>query len=487
VYPWIDRPRCIEIEPIVSAPTPLRNKCEFTIGYRYLFDETATDNDSIENTNESKDGTTAAPQPDVAEGELKGDNSDQPITEQREPRKVPACGFLVTGWAGGVSFSDSLNNIPSEGSALVKIMNDFLATSPLEPYDTTTHTGFWRLLTVRTSRRTQECMVIIQHTPVSGGAGDANSNKEDSSSPLDYTEAFAIEKERLIAVLTKAILVAEEAELPPLKVTSIFFQEFGGLSTPPPEHPVQHAYGKTHLTEKLGKCLFQISPGAFFQVNTGGAEMLYQLAVEKVREVSSENPEKTLLFDVCCGTGTIGLTMMKEGVVGSVVGVDISEPAIEDAKKNAELNGFACSDDGNVDDKNNGSQSSKSTRFVAARAEQVLADEIRKAKKRHKDMNFIVVVDPAREGLHADVVKTIRMNEQISRLVYVSCNPTATLTRDAVLLCCPPTKRYTGRPFRVTSAAPVDMFPLTNHCEMVMTFDRVSDAEMSNDTTATKK
>ena len=88
------------------------------------------------------------------------------------------------------------------------------------------------------------------------------------------------------------------------------------------------------------------------------------------------------------------------------------------------------------------------------------------------------MVDPAREGLHADVVKAIRSNQRISRLVYVSCNPTATLVRDAALFCSPPTKRYTGRPFRITSAQPVDMFPLTNHCEMVMTFDRLTEEEM---------
>jgi tRNA (uracil-5-)-methyltransferase len=202
-------------------------------------------------------------------------------------------------------------------------------------------------------------------------------------------------------------------------------------------------------------------------VNTEGAEILYQLAVDKVREVS-ENPEKTLLFDVCCGTGTIGLTCMKEGAVGQVIGVDISEPAIEDAKKNAVLNGYGTSSDD--------SDSHSQTRFVAARAEQVLGREIQKAKQ--LDMKFVAVVDPAREGLHADVVKALRSNEEIGRLVYISCNPTATLPRDAALLCAPPTKRYGGRPFRIVSATPVDMFPLTNHCEMIMTFDRLSDAEM---------
>jgi tRNA (uracil-5-)-methyltransferase len=154
------------------------------------------------------------------------------------------------------------------------------------------------------------------------------------------------------------------------------------------------------------------------------------------------------------------LTCLKEGAVGSVVGVDISAPAIEDAKINAELNGFGSSGD-----------AKKRTRFVAARAEKVLSAEIGKAKT--SGLKFVAVVDPAREGLHADVVKTLRMNERIDRIVYVSCNPTATLVRDAALLCGPPTKRYPGRAFLVESAKPVDMFPLTNHCEMVMTFDRL--------------
>lgn len=222
-------------------------------------------------------------------------------------------------------------------------------------------------------------------------------------------------------------------------------------------------YGKLFLTEILGKCTFQISPGAFFQVNTEGAEILYRLAVEKVKEVAKE-PEKTLLFDVCCGTGTIGITCMKEGAVGQVVGVDISEPAIADAKRNAEINGYP--------------HDSNTTRFIASRAEHVLHDEINQSKRSDDDRHFAVIVDPARDGLHPDVIRTIRINERIERVVYVSCNPTGTLVRDALLLCQPPTKKYSGRPFKVTSAKPVDMFPLTDHCEMVMTFDRLSNEEL---------
>lgn len=222
-------------------------------------------------------------------------------------------------------------------------------------------------------------------------------------------------------------------------------------------------------------------------MNTEGAEILYQLVVDKVREVSQPDPAQTLLFDVCCGTGTIGITCLKAGVVGKVVGVDISEPAINDAIRNAVLNGYTTDPINTDTAQDNTSGNLTSTRFVASRAELVLGKEIQNAKQRprdsdnhetNKDMKFVAVVDPAREGLHADVVKAIRSNQRISRLVYVSCNPTATLVRDAALFCSPPTKRYTGRPFRITSAQPVDMFPLTNHCEMVMTFDRLTEEEM---------
>ena len=226
-------------------------------------------------------------------------------------------------------------------------------------------------------------------------------------------------------------------------------------------------------------------------MNTEGAEILYQMVVDKVREASQPNPTQTILFDVCCGTGTIGITCLKAGVVGQVVGVDISEPAIADANRNAILNGYTTNQMSTGDDKSNDNDcNNPSTRFVASRAELVLGREILNAKQRQRQndetndtmrkMKFVAVVDPAREGLHADVVKAIRSNQRITRLVYVSCNPTATLVRDAALFCSPPTKRYTGRPFRITSAQPIDMFPLTNHCEMVMTFDRLTEEEMNN-------
>ena len=416
-YDWMKGKRSIEVKDIITVPTPIRNKVEFTFGYRYLTDETVKE---AQSASEAK---------------------------KTEPPKVPAVGFMVLGWAGGVSRPHGCPNIGSEFCAVCDLFDDFLKDSPLPPYDASAHTGFWRFLTIRASRRTRQCMLVIVHSPTSGGQGEQ----------VDWSATVDQERERLLAMLQKAKLPVPNQE--PIEITSVYFQEYEGLSNPKPDDPVTLAYGKPTIEEQLGKCIFHISPGAFFQVNTPGAEILFAKVVEKVKEVS-EDPQNTLLFDVCCGTGTIGLTCMKEGVVGKVVGIDISQAAIRDAKKNAEANGYVST--GNA----------ATTRFVASRAEHVMQKEIAKASH-GSQMKFVAVVDPAREGLHADVIRALRATEGIDRIVYVSCNPTGSLINDAGLLCTPPTKKYKGMPFEVESAQPVDMFPLTSHCEMIMVFDRV--------------
>ena len=326
-------------------------------------------------------------------------------------------------------------------------------------------------------------MIIVIHAAPEGAAG-----ARECGSDSYGRDVFEKEKERLVSMLTKDCIPMPDRTLPdlpmaadekdivakdnttaaadksatasiPFKVSSIFFQEYNGLSHPTPNDPVQHVYGEKHILDILGKNTFQISPGAFFQVTTVGAEVLYDEVADRVRDVS-ENPADTLLLDVCCGTGTIGLHCMKEGVAGRVLGVDISEPAIEDAKANAVRNGYG--DEG-------------VTRFVASRAELVLAEELQKPGVKGKPI--VAVVDPAREGLHADVIRALRCSPQIRRLVYVSCNPTGSLTNDAASLCQLPTKKYKGLPFKPTLAQPVDMFPLTSHCELVITFDRMTEEE----------
>lgn len=419
LYAWLKSKRSIPVNDVIASPQhqAYRNKNEFTFGYR-----------TIEPT-------------------IGGDD----VGKQR----IPSTGFLAAGWSGGVSRPHLCMNVPWEACAVADLVEDFLQSSPIPPYDSKSHCGVWRILTIRSSKRTKECMIIIQHAPPTGGLG--------GSQKQDYSHVFVSERERLLKMLVDRDLPMAERPVDvedpyfPLRVTSVFFQEYDGLSTPPPEHPVQHLYGKTFLTEQLGDCRFQISPGAFFQVNTECAELLYQIVVDKIKEVS---PADSLLLDVCCGTGSIGLTCMKQGAVSEVVGVDISEPAIVDAHANAKLNG--------LEDK---------VRFISSKAESVMSHETNKLKNRGADRSVVAVVDPAREGLHQDVIRAIRMTESIQRLIYVSCNPTGSLIQDAAILCSPPSKRFKGRAFRPSFAQPVDMFPLSDHCEMVMVFDRLTEED----------
>eukprot|EP00979_Chaetoceros_neogracilis_P009923 scaffold2299_cov156-Chaetoceros_neogracile.AAC.1 len=458
LYAWLKERSPIQNSKILGAPRKIeyRNKCELTFGYRHSHELDANgqpmpikvdaSTEAETDTNTSEDGKTE---------------------EKMKIVKTPAVGFMAGGWSGGVSNPHCLSNIPDVVCGIADVINTFLDTSSVPPYNAREHRGIWRTVTIRSSERTKQCMVIIVHAPASGGAG----RREDGSD--DYSAAFEGEKERLVKMLTEKISkptrtypgCSEEKAKPgenefcDIAITSLFFQEFEGLSNPPPQHPVQHLYGNKIIEEKLLQCEFQISPGAFFQVTTEGAEQLYRVVVDKVKEVAS-TPKDTLLFDICCGTGTIGLTCMKEGAVGKVVGIDIAEPAIKDAIMNATRNGYSDSDG--------------STRFVASRAEVAMKKEVQNVAR---GTPLVAVVDPARDGLHQDVIKALRNEFSLQRIVYVSCNPTGSLVKDAALLCSPCTKKYRGLPFKITSAQPVDMFPHTDHCEMVMVFDRMTQEE----------
>jgi tRNA (uracil-5-)-methyltransferase len=158
--------------------------------------------------------------------------------------------------------------------------------------------------------------------------------------------------------------------------------------------------------------------------------------------------DKTLLLDICCGTGTIGLIMSDN--VQRVVGLELVPAAIEDAKANAELNSVTKAS------------------FVCGKAESTLGKVIHE----HRDqMDFAVgIVDPPRSGLHNDVLTALRASS-LKRIVYVSCNAT-TLADNVARLAGPTTAKYKGAPFIPVVGVAVDMFPHTPHCEVVMMLER---------------
>ena len=176
------------------------------------------------------------------------DSKNDATETNNDIKQIPAVGFLAAGWAGGVTSPHCLQNTPDWACSIADILNDYLPKSRLKPYDSKVHRGFFRSFTIRCSLRTREIMIIVVHAPAKGGVGAM----EDGSD--DFSSVFEEEKEKLVYLLTRDVLKVPRREFPEgfkredcpdgesceeLRVTSVFFQEFDGLSQPGPDHPVQ--------------------------------------------------------------------------------------------------------------------------------------------------------------------------------------------------------------------------------------------------------
>jgi 23S rRNA (uracil1939-C5)-methyltransferase len=179
---------------------------------------------------------------------------------------------------------------------------------------------------------------------------------------------------------------------------------------------------------------FRISPDAFFQTNTEMAEVLYANAAELAGLTGRER-----VFDLFCGIGTISLALA--GSAGEVWGIELIEPAIADAIKNARLNGI------------------DNVRFFAGDVRTAMRPLVEEAGRPD-----VVVVDPPRSGLSQKVVRRI-VEAEPQRVVYVSCNPT-TLAPNA--------RQLVDAGYELRTVRPVDMFPQTAHVECVALLERAS-------------
>nr|XP_042124790.1 tRNA (uracil(54)-C(5))-methyltransferase homolog isoform X2 [Peromyscus maniculatus bairdii] len=230
------------------------------------------------------------------------------------------------------------------------------------------------------------------------------------------------------------------------ELTSLYFQESTMTRCSHEQSPYQLLFGEPHIFEDLLGLKIRISPDAFFQINTAGAELLYQT----IGELSGVD-SSTILLDICCGTGVIGLSLAQRA--SQVLGIELVEQAVEDARWTAAFNGVT------------------NCEFHAGRAEKILPQLL---KSQEDEKLTVAVVNPARAGLHYQVVQAIRNCRAIQRLVFVSCKPHGESTRNFIELCCPPNsaKKLLGEPFVLRQAVPVDLFPHTPHCELVLLFTR---------------
>jgi 23S rRNA (uracil1939-C5)-methyltransferase len=187
-------------------------------------------------------------------------------------------------------------------------------------------------------------------------------------------------------------------------------------------------FGPGLIHDRIGPHTFEIAASAFFQTNTRQAERLYEIA----REFAELGPTDHV-YDLYCGAGTISLFMAD--AVDHVIGVELVEEAVVNARRNAERNGV------------------ENCTFLAGDMRDLFTAEFVERWGRPD----VLIVDPPRAGMHPRVVEQIAAMRP-SRLVYVSCNP-QTQARDIALL---------GDGFRVEAVQPVDLFPHTHHIENVV-------------------
>jgi len=186
--------------------------------------------------------------------------------------------------------------------------------------------------------------------------------------------------------------------------------------------------GKGFVVETLEDFRFKIGPKSFFQTNTSQAETLY-----RITRGFAELSGRETVYDLYCGTGSIGIFLSRGA--GKVIGVELVEEAIADARENAAYNGI------------------EHAQFFAGDVSEICtADFFREHGKPD-----VVVTDPPRAGMSETLVKKI-LEIEAPLVVYVSCNP-ATQARDL---------QWLGEKYSVTGVQPVDMFPHTHHIENVV-------------------
>ncbi|MBT4917602.1 23S rRNA (uracil(1939)-C(5))-methyltransferase RlmD [Candidatus Peregrinibacteria bacterium] len=291
---------------------------------------------------------------------------------------------------------------------ILNITRAFMRESEWKPFKYSIGKGFLRALYIREGKRTGEVLVNLV-------------TSDDVPKNFD---------EEIKKYVDKVSTMSDGDQ----KVTSIYWTTIISKRGQRRQTKEKVLFGKRFLTEKMilengDELSFDILPQAFFQVNTYQAELLYQ----EVLKLATQSTNGTV-FDLFCGTGTIGLFLAKH--CEKVLGIELNEEAVKAARENAQKNNIF-----NID-------------FYVGDATKMLGDI--------KEFPSLIVVDPPRAGLTENMIK--HMNSfNADRIIYVSCNP-STLARDCAWL-----KEYG---YKVKSVQPVDMFPHTYHIENVCLLER---------------
>lgn len=314
-------------------------------------------------------------------------------------------GKIITGFYAGRTHSIIENTSCHLGKEVnEEILEKILAwmnAFHVEPYNEATGKGLMRHSLIRCGFRTGEIMVclVINGRKIPGEEALVDSLK---IIPGMTSISLNVNKEKTNVILGREVI---------------------------------NLWGRPYIEDYIGEVKYQISPLSFFQVNPVQTERLYGKALEYAGLTGEET-----VWDLYCGIGTISLFLARKA--RKVYGVEIIPDAIEDARRNASLNGFT------------------NTEFYVGKAEEVLPEKYEKEGVRAD----VIVVDPPRKGCDENLLSTM-VKMQPERIVYVSCD-SATLARDLRYLC--------DNGYELKRVCPADMFPQTVHVEVVCCLHRVN-------------
>jgi tRNA (uracil-5-)-methyltransferase len=373
-------------------------------------------------------------------------------------------GFRIGNYRDGnlsVGSADAVPNVPDSFKHVARVFQDYIRASPLDQFDLVSHHGVWAQLTVRNSSLDEllVCVHLTRHE-----LSDADFDRECAAISAHFS-ASTLPVSTLLVQCMKPESITRADGVPRILT------------------------GPGFIRERLFDLEFRVSLSSFFQVNSRGAEVLYGIIRDWCAERSRPSPasitatapgleerrtegtsdatdsaasvstvtlaesvstpaRKVAVLDVCCGTGTIGMCVARH--VDSVFGVEIVASAVEDARANAQRNGV------------------KNVHFQCAPAEKAVPHLAQTLGRSH---TVLGILDPPRAGVQDLVIKCMRECRSLTHLVYISCDADAALKNFADL-CRPVTNRLRGIPFRPVQAVPVDLFPDTAHCELVVLFER---------------
>ena len=279
---------------------------------------------------------------------------------------------------------------PDLGNRILMEVRSFIQSSPRPIYGLRSHTGFWRFVMLRHSQAFDQWMVNI----------------------------ITAEEDRHTLKPLGHLLMAKYPQV--VSVVNNITNRRAGVAIGEFEVPLA---GKSSISDKIGPYEFDISANSFFQTNTLGAKRLYEVIKEYTELGGTE-----AVLDLYSGTGTIPIVLSESS--GQVIGIEISDSAVEDAKKNCQKNKIV------------------NCKFIKGDIKNCLSQITRRPD--------VVIIDPPRAGMHREVVSLV-LDMGPDRIVYVSCNPT-TLARDLGMMI---------DHYRILEVQPVDMFPHTYHVEAV--------------------